>query len=48
MDQFKAPQLRLDLSEQLTLRPDEREKLVSLVAALLLDIAEREAEREQR
>lgn len=48
MHQDKAPQLRLNLAEQLPLRPEVREKLVALVAALLLNVAESEAEDEQR
>jgi hypothetical protein len=46
MQELNAPQLRLNLAEQLPLRPDERERLLALLAALLLDVAESEAEDE--
>jgi hypothetical protein len=45
MHQPKAPQLRLNLAEQLTLKPHEHEKIIALLAALLLDVAESEAGR---
>jgi hypothetical protein len=48
MHQPKAPQLRLNLAEQLPLKPHEHEKIIALLAALLLDVAESEAVDEER
>jgi hypothetical protein len=48
MHQPKAPQLHLNLGEQLPLNPHEREKIITLLAALLLDVAESEAVDEER
>jgi hypothetical protein len=48
MHQPKAPQLPLNLAEQLPFNPHEREKIITLLAALLLDIAESEAVDEER
>ncbi|MHB8355140.1 MAG: hypothetical protein ACYDDQ_00415 [Vulcanimicrobiaceae bacterium] len=48
MHQSKAPQLRLNLADQLPLKPHEQEKVIALLAALLLDVAESEAADEER